>query len=375
MFRWLSLFERNLCNKITFYMKTKQLALAAVLALSASGAGAQITITAADMPILGDTPRYSFVDPTAQFNLSNTGAGITWNYSTLAAIAQQQDKYVTVTGAGYSQGGISASAYGYQVADTLEFNGAPAYLTKVYTFFSLNASRFAAVGFAGTVVGPLTLPVSAPYSDEDEWLNFPCTYNRYDSTTFRFTASVSIFGSIMTKGYRKTRVDGWGTIVTPKLTTPTPVLRVRSEVVEIDSVDVAGTKYGFPRHSVEYQWWANGLRYPALWVTTDMSTGTEIPTAARYWDGTKPVPAGIAQAQGPQLTQLLVYPNPAAGRNVRVKVPQGWKQYETALYDATGRMLKMTSGTDAVATENLPAGNYTIIVRSGDKYGVAQFVK
>jgi hypothetical protein len=370
--QWLSLFTLNRCNNPSIYMKTKQLALSGLFALSATAAGAQITITSADMPVLGDMPRYSYVDATTQFNLSNTGANIAWDYSALSAVGQRQDKYVTVSASGYAQSGIPSAAYGFMVADTLEFSGAPASLRNVYNFFELSASSFSAVGFAGTVSGAFTVPVSAPYTDKDEWLSFPCTYNRYDSTTFRFTASVSIFGSIMIKGYRKTRVDGWGTIVTPKLTTATPVLRVRSEVVEIDSVDVAGTKYGFPRHTVEYQWWANGLRYPALWITTDMSSGTEVPSAARYWD---PSPAGIGRVQGSQLTQLQIYPNPAAGQNVRVKVPQAWKQYETALYDAAGRMLNKTAGSDVVATQHLPAGKYTLVVRSGDNYGIAQFVK
>jgi hypothetical protein len=350
----------------------KKLLLSTAAIGIAALAGAQITITSADVPVLGDTPRYSLAVPTTNLNLSNTGANIAWDYSGLSPVAQRVDVYKSVTAAGYRQNGIDGSAYGFLVAENLDFPGSPATLNNVYTFFSRNATRFAAVGYAGTVNS--FFPISEAYSDADEWLNFPLTFGRQDNTTFRFTASVSLFGTVVMKGTRASNVDGWGTIVTPFLTTPTPALRLRTEVVETDSVILSGSSYAFPRHTVDYQWWVSGLRFPALWVSSTVVAGQETPATVRYRDSYRQG-VGIAAVTKRELRELAVYPNPATSSEVRVTIPADWRQYETALYDATGRMIRMTTGTDKVVTSDLASGNYTIIVRSGDSYGAARFVK
>lgn len=354
----------------------RKLLLSATAACALTAAGAQITITSADMPILGDSLRYSLVLPTASLNLGSTGANTTWNYSSLSRSMNDTDIYVNVTAAGYSQSGIQSTAYGFEIADTLQFSGAPAFLTDIYNFFSNTSARFAAVGFAAkvnTTTLPVALPIAAPYTDEDEWFNFPLTFGRKDTTTFQFTASLSILGSVKMKGTRTTHVDGWGTIVTPAMTTPTQVLRVRSEIVEIDSVMVNSTAYAFPRHTVEYQWLGNGLRYPALWVSSSVVAGQEVPTTVRYRESARGV--GIAKIAKPEMSQLQVFPNPATAGTARIRVPESCKQVEYAVYDVTGRMLSQKVGTDVVETAALPSGTYTVIVRNGESFGVATFVK
>ena len=103
--------------------------------LACTAVRAQITITAADMPVNGDKLRYSISLPTVALNLSNTGANIAWDYSTLVPQTQVVDSYKTAAAAGYSGGGIPATAFGYKVADSLP--GAPIPVNDVYTFFSL----------------------------------------------------------------------------------------------------------------------------------------------------------------------------------------------------------------------------------------------
>src|SRR6188472_3080704 len=117
-------------------MTMKRILLSLSLCLLAGTAlKAQITITAADMPVNGDTLRYSTSLPTASLNLSNTGANIAWDYSTLVPQAQVVDTYKTAAAAGYTGGGIPGTAFGYKVADTLP--GAPLPVKDVYVFFSL----------------------------------------------------------------------------------------------------------------------------------------------------------------------------------------------------------------------------------------------
>jgi hypothetical protein len=347
---------------------------------AATALNAQINITASDMPVVGDTLRYSGSLPTVSLNLSNTGANIAWDYSTLTPTYQAVDTYKLAAAAGYSGGGIPPTAYGYKVADTLRFTGAPAYATNVYTFFNIKSgpSRYVAEGF-GAKLGGLPVPVTVPagYSDEDEWYFFPLTYNTanpayYDSTSFRLTATIPLVGSLMIKGTRKTSVDGWGTIKTPYYTTAIQTIRVRSEVNEVDSVTVGTTVIGVPRHYVDYKWLVNGQHYPALWVTTTVVGTTETPSSVTYRDSKRALgvsgPSAITEA-------LQVYPNPAYAAEVTVKVPAAWNHYTLRLYDAVGKIISETNNSNKLSTAQLPAGKYIILAESNGVYGAAQFVK
>src|SRR5438067_13847963 len=99
----------------------KNLLSIALLALTASVGRAQITITSADMPILGDTLRYSFATAAgSNLNLSNTGANIAWDYSSLTPVGQGLDQYKSAAQVNIAYAAlISPQAYGYKVADSI----------------------------------------------------------------------------------------------------------------------------------------------------------------------------------------------------------------------------------------------------------------
>ena len=348
----------------------KRILLTLALGLLAGNAlQAQITITASDMPVLSDQLRYSISLPTAGLNLTNTGANISWDYSNLVAAAQAVDTYKTASAAGYS--GIGASAYGFKIADSLGFAAVPISLNNVYTFFSVKASpsRFVAEGFGAKINN--ALPFSAAYSDEDEWYFFPLTFGRYDSSSFKLTASVLALGTLKMQGWRKTTVDGWGTIRTPYHTTPIAVLRVRSEVNEVDTITYMSTNFPIANHTVDYKWLANGEHYPALWITTRMVGTTETPTSVRYRDQ----PNLSVGGQSRKMEALEVYPNPATGSEVRIKVPATWNFYVVHLYDAAGKLITEVANSSSLNISQLPSGKYFIIAESNGAYGATQFVR
>ncbi len=350
----------------------KKTLLFALVALTTAPAMAQITIQAADMPVNGDTLRYSTSLTLTGLNLTNTGANITWDYSMLTPLAQQVDTYKTASQAGYGGGGIPTTAAGYKVADTLAFPGATGIsATNVYTFFSVKTGpgRYVAEGFGAKLNG--ALPIPAAYSDEDEWYFFPLSFGRKDTSTFKLTVSV-LGNSLKQQGTRWTNVDGWGTIKTPYYTTPVAAIRVRSEVDEVDSVSFSGTNFAIPRHYVDYKWLANGQHYPAMWITTNIVGTTETPTTVRYRDTRRALGVG---AVNPVFEVLAVYPNPAIAGEVTVRVPASWNNYTLHLFDATGRAVSNVTNTSKLATDALPSGHYTIIAESNGNYGAAQFVK
>src|SRR4051812_4445817 len=113
----------------------KKLLLALIMVGSAGLVHAQITVTATDMPVAGDSLRYSIaVDTSFNLGLGNTGANITWDYSGLNRIAQGRDDYKSAAQVNIVYAlTVSANAYGYKIADSIP--GSPVPVTDIYTFF------------------------------------------------------------------------------------------------------------------------------------------------------------------------------------------------------------------------------------------------
>lgn len=352
----------------------KKLLCAAILAIVAAvPATAQITINASHMPVAGDTLRYSVADPTVSINYATTGANTTWNFNTLVPIAQGIDayKFAAQVNATYA-GTIAPTAYGYKVADSLP--GAPLPVQDIYNFFNKKPvgtpTRFVIEGFAALVGGT---PIPINYSDEDEVYFFPLTYpHTQDNSTFKLEYQ-SILGSFSRQGTRKTDVDGYGTISTPYTTSPVSVIRVRSEIAEVDSFTFGGQNQGIPRTSVEYKWLSTTEHYPLLIVTTNMQGGNETVTDVRYRD-TKRAGVGVASLQA-GYTVLQTVPNPAQN-STTLQVPSAWKIYTVNIYDAAGKIVATTRNTPNVNTTMLAAGTYIIAVESSDGVtGFARLVK
>jgi hypothetical protein len=323
----------------------------------------QITITAADMPTSGDQLRYSIAQVTgAGINLADSGTSMTWNYGSLTPLSQSVDTYKTALSVSILYSLVSFTAYGYKVADSLPGLGAviPVSIQQLYTFFEKKSSpnSFAAVAFAAKIAG---IPSPFNYTKDDTWYFFPLTYARNDSSNFALTIGLASVGSLKQIGYRKTRVDGWGTITTPYTTSPVNCIRVRSEIHGSDSISFGGPTIGFPQNTVEYKWLANGEHYPLLWVTTNVVGGTETISSIRFRDNYRAL--DVADAQ--QTAQVNAAPNPVINGFTTISVPAGWKQFSVTVYDITGKAVVETVNNSTVDMHQLPAGMYVAQVSNG----------
>jgi hypothetical protein len=334
---------------------------------------AQITIAAADMPVAGDTLRYSIaVDTSFNLGLGNTGANITWDYSGLNRVAQGRDDYKSASQVNITYAlTISPNAYGYKIADSIP--GSPVPITDVYTFFSkkTSPSRFVAEAFAANISG---FPTPINYSNEDEWYFFPLDFNDFDSSTFRLAYSLTGIGSFSQQGTRKTTVDGWGTIQTPFYTTPANCIRIRSEVEEVDSISFSGQSTGIPRHTIDYKWLVNGQHYPALWIVTNVIAGQEVPSFVRYKDSYHAPTLSVGQSAA-SVRVLEAYPNPAADGIVTLNVPSGWTTYSVELFDLQGRLAMHTANTAKINMLGLTSGQYIIRVTAGNEIGYVRVTR
>lgn len=343
-----------------------------ILACTVQSAIAQISITAADMPVAGDTLRFSNASPAGSgFSAADSGTAKVWDFSMLSPISQAIDTYKTASAVNITYAlTISPTAYGYKVADSFPgLSGVlPVSITNLYTFFNKKTgpARYIAEGFAAVISG---LPTPVNYSDEDEWYYFPLTYARSDSSTFSLKFSLPTLGSIKQAGYRKTRVDGWGTIVTPYVTSPTNCIRVRSEIHEIDSIDLLVTKIGLPRNTVEYKFLANGQHYPLLWVTASLTGSTETVTSIRYRDIARSTMSIAANTLS--YRSVTAYPNPSQNGMITLALPADWQQYQIACYDIQGKLVATTSNKNQIDLSQMASGKYVVQIICGNETGYA----
>lgn len=339
-------------------------------------ANAQVSITANDMPVNGDTLRYSTTLAVGfNINLNDTGANKVWNFDTLTPLIQRVDEYKSALQVSPLYASISLTAYGYKVADTLGLGGTPlpVTVTEVYTFFSKknSPSRFVAEGFGARISGT---PVPAVYSNEDEWYYFPLNYGNDDTSDFHLKVQVPSVGSLVQSGNRYTKVDAWGTIKTPFFTTPQNCIRVRTEVVAVDSVQVSPLPaIGIPRRTVDYKWLVPGEHYPALWITTTITGGTETITAVRYRDSYRPSSIQDA-AKGKTISRLDIYPNPTSD-DMQISIPGNISEYAVEVYDMQGRILMSVRNEDVINITSLSPGNYLVRLSHESGVAFAPFVK
>ncbi|OJW81906.1 MAG: hypothetical protein BGO69_15580 [Bacteroidetes bacterium 46-16] len=335
---------------------------------------AQISITSADMPVSGDTLRHSSANIlAANIILTDSGANHSWDYSSLSPASQQVDTYKTAMQVNplYAVT-ISPSAYGYKIADSFPLPQAvPVSVTNPYTFFRQlsNPSRFAAVAFAASIAN---IPTPANYSDDDEWYYFPLSYGNEDTSTFALHFGTAALG-ITQQGTRTTKVDGWGTIVTPYYTSPVNCIRLRSVVDEVDSITFNAITFPLPRNYVEYKWLANGEHYPALWVTADIAfQNNETIRTIEYRDSARPL--AIATPK-PVTTLIKVYPNPATHGTVNLDIPAAWQKFSVEVFDISGRLQMSTTGMRQLDVHLLPVGQYLVRISSGGNTAYAMVTR
>ncbi len=276
---------------------------------------AQITITSANMPVSGDTCRYSTANVTAIGNYTATGTSHLWDFSTLTPTGQDIRKFQPSMSTPYFFYFLPPK-YGEKIMDSLPIPAIPGFpisIKNIYSFYKkvTTPSTFNSEGLGLTMAG---VPIGATFSDEDELYKFPLAYGNRDSTTFKLsTPSNSLIPFTYKKqGYRITQSDGWGTITTPYGTAA--CLRVVTTQYSIDTISIPAlppgfNKFGFPNYARSYQWLTTGEKIPYLEVSGNVVGGNFTPTQVRYRDQAR-VFVGIKEQKEIALA-LSVFPNPA----------------------------------------------------------------
>jgi hypothetical protein len=314
-----------------------------------------ITITQNDMPVPGDSLRYSNVAPIG-VDYQLTGAGTTWDYRNLTPLSQDRDDYVYSLATPYAFYFFGINQYGTKIADSI--GGGPFVFTQVYNFFKSDNSTFQAEGVGFRYSG---VPLAAYYDDEDEVFQFPMEYGDRDSSTFRFSVDLGNGLRFSEEGYRINEVDGWGTIVTPY--DSVPCLRLVSTTIAVDTIVFNGFPFATPNEQITYKFLANGIHIPVLEINGRIEQGQFMPQRVRYRDRYQ----NLVAVEEPVAREIDMYPNPA--QDVMTIRNGGSQRLEATLLDLQGKVVctqTIGSGEQSVAVDHLPAGMYLLQLNALD---------
>ncbi|MFT6945954.1 MAG: PKD repeat protein [Vicingaceae bacterium] len=248
----------------------------------------QISITSANMPVSGDTLRFStaLLDTSVLLNYQNNGANQIWNFDSLRVVSQGVQRFISSSQTPYNS--VPTNRIGLLFADTISLGGSS--VNDVYNFITSSSTDFSidyrAVSVpTGFALFPV-LRIQDPYIDKDEVFQFPLDFGDRDSSTFDFVFNNSLLGVYYgSSGYRINEVDAWGTITTPYGTFNT--LRVITDMVSLDTVGFSGQNIAIPSHVRTYQWISNGERVPVMTVNGLVIAGTFVPNSVEFRDSVR----------------------------------------------------------------------------------------
>ena len=338
----------------------KSLLFAAAMMAAAAG-HAQITVTDNVIPAVGDTFRYSYPDASVTVDVNQTGANHTWNFASFTAESQDLQKWQTVTQVNPAWAlTIPVGAMGFKLLDSIDFGGVSA--QSPYVFFQKKTTpttTLSAVGYGITFSG---IPISAAYSDPDEWFFYPINYTNgtdVQASTYRLTANILTYTMLM-KGERETVVDGWGTITTPFYPSGVSALRVKSTVNEVDSIDMGGQTMAINRQTTDYFWLTANDKFPAMWITENSVSGQASPAVVRYRDNYRTITTGIKNVSKNR-EAIKASPNPSNGV-FAISVPKDWREFSIEVYDMTGKVITLQNNNANIDLSAQPAGQYMVRV-------------
>lgn len=301
---------------------------------------AQPTLTAANSnPVPGDI-FYGFYCDTAGVTKGPSGAGVTWDFSTLSAVHNDTIIYSACAGTPY--------------CDTFPGSTVTIKHGSDYDYFKTDASGFYYTGY-GMSGG------CAIYTDPFTRLAYPFTYN---STHVDDYAMVQAAFSTWSYGKDSMLADGWGTLILPT-GTYSNVLRVRISLYYTDSFEFTSPATVEHRFGEQYSWYMPGMHNPLLAMYFDTSgSGTLQLSDVQYFTN----PSLDVRNTKTVSNDATILPNPADGAaHVHLNM-QTAGNVQIAITDIVGRQVGaplqqyaakgITDITLDVAA--LPAGMYMV---------------
>lgn len=263
----------------------------------------QIVIDQNDMPQPGDTIRLSSTVSFGTINYEETGNNFIWDFSSLLPITQKVDTFVD----------FDETPWIYQLVfwgssnlakELMGFDQYPGFqITDAYEYYKTSSSDFRLAGNAATLNG---IPFPNKFDAPDVIYKFPLTPGNVDSSYSYYDIPLTGIGYAGGWKKRVNHVDGWGTLSTPFGTFP--VIRVKSEVDQYDSIYIDTLGFGIPyqQNFIEYKWLGDGFGEPLCTFTENGPLVT-----VDYIDSVRNLIIGVYETETDG-NPFSIFPNPAA---------------------------------------------------------------
>ena len=362
----------------------KHVSIAALLLITAPSFS-QITVVSSDMPNAGDSIHVSLTGTTAPTDYTLTGAGFTWDFSTLTPNAQMDEifdnplTFTTPFNLLFNPLNTSYGKDNYAIT-TIPIPGVT--ITSAYDFIKESSTSLRQIG-AGYTIGGIPLPFL--YSAKDYIYRFPMSYLNTDSCDYAFGLPIPSIGYYGQTGHRVNVVDGWGNIATPYGSFN--ALRIVSTVAAYDTtyLDTLGFGIKTPRPLTRaYKWLATGMKIPVLEVDVNVIGGIETISNILYIDSVRTGVPQVGIAENSNDANLNVYPNPATDLlSIQYNLTAASK-VKISITDLLGQTLAVVEEKNEAAGKqvatinlkdlNLSNGIYFVNLQSNNKREVRKIV-
>lgn len=270
-------------------------------------------------------------------SLGGSGAGVTWNYASIATRSSIVNSY----------SGTTASNPVYPQANV--FLSAGAAMNGYYKSSAANLEYYGGNVVVGNVAAGLTYTspvISAVYP-----MNLNTTTTSVTGGSINITSPLPVTGTFT--GTALVFVDASGTLNLPGATTYTDVLRViTSQTIDFVTIVGAGSLL-----QVNYEYFGGGIKSPVFAISTSTAIttlGTFTQTLVTRYKTPANLPNAIPES-GEDFYNYQVYPNPAS--DFMVFSTNNTVASEVIIRDLTGKEIGNFELKNGNCTINLSAYN------------------
>lgn len=225
---------------------------------------AQISITAADAPVVGDIYIQAGDTMVSQYTIGEAGPNRVWDFRNLMAITQDTLQFVA-----------SSEAPGNELFPDASFAGL---IDSIYTFAQATDEGLFFLGIVSDLFDNDTL-LSLRFDSPPRLLAYPTTSTTAytDTSRFQVSALIDLFPDsvrLTQEEYNQVTVDAFGTLQMPS--GEFDVLRQERMIITFDTVEVRNNGIWFPIEAgvdtiYTYEWLAKEAKGPVLTISTDAS--------------------------------------------------------------------------------------------------------
>jgi hypothetical protein len=325
------------------------------------------------------------------FDFDTTGANMTWDYSAMGKDINGFKNTVTPSASGYqtafitqcvlSGGGLGCLTKWNNLTDlgSVDLDSMNLVVLSLYNVTTLMTNGNNKL--VGTIKGlkvkdtsGLTVPLVAEYTHKDTILQFPLTYLDSKQSNGEWGLDLSSIGqniSYKSAYQRNYTVEGWGKLITP-FKTYNNVLKIKTVLNQVDSINYLGTSFGIPQKIIEYTWYDVNYKLPIMKAEGLEVVGITTINTVLYHDTVRYFP-GVSEINN--LSSLIsLYPNPTKDK-LTIQFAQDILITNYRILDITGKEISNNKFSISISVSNLEKGSYFIQFMNENKFvGIKKFI-